>query len=258
MKFLQNSASIILNEITKDYKFAEWFKQWRIWICYKKVVCYGQKIAKDKYNQNNSIKFETGNIKSSLCDYSDAFILVIRGITVAANNDTDVAFENHAPFSTCKTEINDMFIDEANHIYIAMPMYNLIEYSHNYSDTSGSLRKFKRDEVTTNNANLSIDNSQSFKYKAALVKKTANADGGNSFVKNTKIVVPLKWDFWKIHFGLNWIEDCILSSDGNSAKFKITDAKLNVPIVTLSNKDNVNLTKQLSDGFKWSLYWNSY
>ena len=85
-----------------------------------------------------------------------------------------------------------MFIDEANHIYIAMPMYDLIEYSHNYSDTSGSLRKFKRDEVTINNVNLSIDNSQSFKYKAALVKKTANADGGNSFVKNTKIVVPLK------------------------------------------------------------------
>ena len=54
----------------------------------------------------------------------------------------------------------------------------------------------------------------------------------------------------KIHFELNWTEDCILSSDGNSAKFKITDAKLNVPIVTLSNKDNVNLTKQLSDGFK--------
>ena len=62
----------------------------------------------------------------------------------------------------------------------------------------------------------------------------------------------------KVHFELNWIEDCILSSDGDSAKFKITDAKLHVPIVTLSTTDNVNLTKQLSNGFKKSIYWNSY
>ena len=60
-------------------------------------------------------------------------------------------------------EINDVFVDKANHIYIAMPMYNLIEYSGNYSDTSGSLWQFKRDEVPTNNADLNIDNSKSFK-----------------------------------------------------------------------------------------------
>ena len=62
----------------------------------------------------------------------------------------------------------------------------------------------------------------------------------------------------KVYLELNWTEDCILSSAGNSAKFKITDAKLNVPIVTLSTKDSVNLTKQLSKGFKRSIYWNSY
>ena len=61
-----------------------------------------------------------------------------------------------------------MFIDEANHIYIEMPKYNLIEYSDNYSDTSGSLWKFKRDEVRNNNADLTIDHSQSLRYKAAL------------------------------------------------------------------------------------------
>ena len=89
-------------------------------------------------------------------------------------------------------------------------------------------------------------------------------------MKNTKIVVPLKYlsNFWislemllinsKIHLELNWIEDCILSSAGNSAKFKITDAKLHVHIVTLSTKDNVNLTKQLSNEFKRSVYQNSY
>ena len=86
---------------------------------------------KDKYNQNNSIKFETEKIKPSLCGYSDAFILVTADTTVTADNNTDVAFKNCAPFSTCKTDIN-VFIDGANHIYITMPMYNLIVYYDNY------------------------------------------------------------------------------------------------------------------------------
>ena len=62
----------------------------------------------------------------------------------------------------------------------------------------------------------------------------------------------------KIHLELNWIEDSILSSAGDSAKIKITDAKLHVPIDTLSTKDNINLAKQLSNGFKRSVYWNNY
>ena len=62
----------------------------------------------------------------------------------------------------------------------------------------------------------------------------------------------------KVHLELNWIEDCSLPSAGNSAKFEITDAKLHVPIVTLSIKDSVNLAKQSSEGFKKSIYWNSY
>ena len=62
----------------------------------------------------------------------------------------------------------------------------------------------------------------------------------------------------KVHLELNWIEDCILSSAGHSAKFEITDAKLHVPVVTLSTKDSVNQTKQLSKGFKRSVYWKNY
>ena len=62
----------------------------------------------------------------------------------------------------------------------------------------------------------------------------------------------------KIHLELNLVEDCILSSAEDSAKFKTTDAILHVPIVILSTKDNVNLTKQLTDGFNRSLYWNNY
>ena len=62
----------------------------------------------------------------------------------------------------------------------------------------------------------------------------------------------------KVSLELNWIGDCILPSARNSAKFVITDAKLHVPIVTLSTKDSANLTKQLNEGFKRSVYWNSY
>ena len=75
-----------------------------------------------------------------------------------------------------------------------MPMHNLIEYSDNYSHSSGSLWYFKRDEGPPNIADLTIDNSQSFKYKAALLGKTANAvNNTNSSVKDAKIVVPLKY-----------------------------------------------------------------
>ena len=88
--------------------------------------------------------------------------------------------------------LKTVLIDEANHICIAM--YNLIEYSNNYSDTSGSLWQFKRDEVPNNNDDLTFDNSQPFKYKAALLGKTADAVNNRiSSVKNTKIVVPLKY-----------------------------------------------------------------
>ena len=62
----------------------------------------------------------------------------------------------------------------------------------------------------------------------------------------------------KVHLELNWIEYCILSSAGNSANFEITDAKVHVPIVTLSTKDSVNLINQLSEGFRRSVYWNNY
>ena len=151
-----------------------------------------------------------------------------------------------------------------------MPMYNLIEYSDNYSDTSRSLWQFKRYEVPANNADLAIKNSDSFKYKAALIGKTANRNDGKGFIKDAKKVVPLKYlsNFWRslemplinceLFLELNWIEDCILSSAGNSAKFEITDTKLHVPIVTLSAKDSANLAKQLNEEFKRSVYWNSY
>ena len=152
-----------------------------------------------------------------------------------------------------------------------MPMYNLMEYSDNYSDTSGNLWQFKKNEVPAGNIDLSIINSQSFKYKAALLGKTANAvNNTNSSVKEAKIVVPLKYlsNFWrslemplincKVYLELSWIKDCILSNAKNTAKFAVTDTKLHVPIVTLSTKDSANLAKQLNEGFERFVYWNSH
>ena len=172
----------LLNDSSNDeFKFST--KMWYV---------IDSQTTKGKYKQGDTIMFKTENVKSSLCDYSDALILVTGNITVTANDDTDIAFKNCAPFCTCKTVINDVYIDEANHIHIVMTMYNLIEYSDNYSDTLGSLWQFKIDEVPANNADFTINNSQSFKHKAALVGKTANDNNGNSFVKDTKIVVPSK------------------------------------------------------------------
>ena len=87
----------------------------------KKWYVIDSQTTKGKYKQGDTIKFETESIKSSLCDYSDAFFLATGNITVATDNNADVAFKNCAPFSPCTTKINDVFVDEANHIYIAMP-----------------------------------------------------------------------------------------------------------------------------------------
>ena len=104
------------------------------------------------YSHHNPIKFLTNSIESSLCDYSDAYVLVTGNITVTrtiASNPvqrkqvlteaTQVIFKNCAPFEKCSTEIDVTLVNEVHFINIIMPMYNLIEYSGNYSDTSGSL-----------------------------------------------------------------------------------------------------------------------
>ena len=102
-----------------------------------KKSCIIDSESNDHYSQNDEIKFLTSSIESSLCDYSDAYILVTGNITATPNNAaTQVVFKNCAPFEKCRTEINETFVDEIDFINITMPMYNLIEYSdNNYSDT---------------------------------------------------------------------------------------------------------------------------
>ena len=118
----------------------------------------------------------------------------------------------------------------------------MIEYSDNYSDTSGSLWQFKRDEKNMSNwnpANASTANSTSFKYKSSLIGESIAVDG-NRVLKDVKIAVPLKYlsNFWKsleislinckTHLELNLTKDCVMSTITDTT-FKITNRKLNVP-----------------------------
>ena len=147
-------------------------------------------------------------------------------------------------------------------------MYNLLEYSDNYQDSTGSLYQFKRDEPPDDNANVA-NNISSLVYKSKLISGT---DDNN--VNNVKLVVPLKYVsnffrslemplvYCKIDLELKWHKDCMISSvdaaAGQVVSFAITNTKLYVPVVTLFTKDNTNLTKQLNEGFKRTIYWNQY
>ena len=148
-------------------------------------------------------------------------------------------------------------------------MYNLIEYSDNYSDTSGSLWNFKRDEIINNADVTNDDNAPSFKYKANLIGNT-ETDGTK---KGVKIAVPLKYlsNFWrsiemplincKVELSWGWIENCVLTTAAVDVDVNTTGSdhtKLYAPIVTLSAEDNVNLSQLLGKGFKRSIYWNKY
>ena len=132
--------------------------------------------------------------RSSLCDYSDAYILVSGTITITGAGADDAAkrldernkgviFKNCAPFTDCISEINNTQIDNAKYIDVVSPMYNLIEYSDNYSKTSGSLWQYYRDDPNDN-----ITQSESFKFKITIIGKTPAADD----IKHVEIAVSLK------------------------------------------------------------------
>ena len=211
-------------------------------------------------------------IKSNLCDYSDANILVTGDITVRNGNEkTKVPFKNCAPFTKWLTHINDEHVDNADNLEIVMSMYILIEYSGNYSDTLGNLCQFKRDKQGMDNINpidTNADNSSFLKYKTRFFKAPTAADNG--VFKNVEIAVPLKYlsNFLRssetplidcqIHLEFNWSKDCVMSSVVGATEFKITSTKWYVPIITLSSKGNSELVKLLEDGFNRPVYWNEY
>ena len=140
--------------------------------------------AEDRYKPSKQIRFKTSMLRSDLCDYSDAYIVVKENITLteAANrNLIDVrnrvlAFKNNAPFTSIYiSKINNVLIDNAKDLDVVMPMYNLFECSKNYSKTTGSLRNCYRDEpndfpAKNYNANP-VTNSKSFKYETSITRK---------------------------------------------------------------------------------------
>ena len=238
--------------------------------------------SRGAYNVNSQIKFKTTMLKSSLCDYSDAYILVKGTISVtstaaagaAANNIIKkVIFKNCAPFTNCISEINNTQRDNAKNIDIVMPMYNLIEYSDYYAKTTGSLWQYCKDiparndnnEVVVFTRNNLID---SFNFKVKFAGQT-----GNNGTKDVEIMVPLKYlsNFWRtlemplINYEVNliliWSSTCVLAAVGDAnqaATFAITNTKLYVPVVTLSTQENTKFLQQLKSGFKRVINWNKY
>ena len=210
--------------------------------------------SRGTYNVNSQIKCKTTMLKSSLCDYSDAYIFVKGTITItgagarqADERDKGVVFKNCAPFTNCISEINNTQVDNAKDIDIGMSMYNLIEYSDNYVKTTGSLWQYFRDEPDDN-----IEDSESFKSKIKITGKTPDVE----------IMVPLKYlsNFWRtlemplinceINLILTWSLTCVITNSNGAGTFAITDTKLYVPVVTLSTQENTKLLQQIKSGFK--------
>ena len=128
-------------------------------------------------NENKSIRFKTPMLRSDLCDYADAYILVNSTITVTSQGNVirdkknrPLISKNNAPFISLITKINNELIEDADDLDIVIPMYNLLEYSKNYKRTIGSLYNYYRDELSddadnNNFDNIKVVNSNAFKYK---------------------------------------------------------------------------------------------
>ena len=204
------------------------------------------------YNENKSVRSKTPMLRSDLCDYADAYILVNGTITVAGNQPRDrqnkpVILKNNAPFVSCITRINNELIEDADDLDIVMPMYNLLEYSKNYRKTIGSLFNYYIDELNddanlNNFANNNVVSSNSFQYKNNILGNMYNVDstivpaagGGrvanpnydanNSGKKNVELAIPLKYlgNFWRalnmplisceVSLELKWDKNCIITS----------------------------------------------
>ena len=200
------------------------------------------------YNENKSIRFKTPMLRSNLCDYSDAYILVKGTITVTApgvnknaNNIRDkrnrpLILKNNAPFASCITRLSDELIEDADDLDIVMSMYNLLEYSKNYRKTIGSLYNYYRDELSddaddNNFDNIKVVNSNTFKYKNKIIGNTYDVDAGaqgydvnKNGTQEVELAIPLKYlgNFWRalniplisceVSLELKWDKNCVITS----------------------------------------------
>ena len=205
-------------------------------------------------------------LRSDLCDYSDAYIVVKGTITVvrpnAAKRNKEAIFKNNAPFINCISKINGVKIDNAEDLDVVMPMYNLQQVVYG----------------------IIIEMNQVILFLLILnllnTGKTYNIGAGEGYDANkvgkneTEVVIPLKYlsNFWRIlniplvncevELTLTWSKICVLADMivdalANPAiivptelEFKITDTKLYLPVVSLSKKNGIKLLKQLKSGFK--------
>ena len=230
-------------------------------------------------------------LRSDLCGFSDAYIVVKGTITVTepinAKRNKARAFKNNSPFINCISTINGVKVDNAEDLDVVLLMYNLLEYSKNYRKTTGSFWNYYRDEPSNP---LSSD-SESFKYKTSITGNTYNVGAGeagydaNKVGKNeTEVVIPLKHlsNFWRslnipltnceveliLTWSKNWVlaEMTVRDAEGHNLaivaptglEFQITDTKLYVPVVTLSKENDIKLLEQLKSGFKRTIKWNKY
>ena len=136
----------IINLLNKDDPDSKHFatKKWYI-INDENNTNYGV----NKYtgaDNPDTIKCDNRVLKPNLCDYAEAYILVDGTIRAAdADANTRLALKNCEPFTKCNLEINDELVDTAENLDIAMPTFNLIEYSDHYQDSSATLYQYKRD-----------------------------------------------------------------------------------------------------------------
>ena len=209
------------------------------------------------------IKSKTTMLRSNLCDYADPCILVNGRITITGAGDDDatkpldernkdVIFKNCVPFTKCISTINNTDIDNAQDIGIVMPMYNLTEYGDSYSITSGSLWQYDKDDPNDN-----ITQSESFRFKTKTTGKTPAAVN----TKDVEIIVPLKYlsNFWRTlempliscesNLIFIWSPTCVISSATGKTKFKITETKLYVLVVTYQRKHNATITSTIKTRF---------
>ena len=159
---------------------------------YCKFVTRKWNSANDQSNVNydvgNEIIYNTEVLKSNLCDDNDAYILVRGDITNIGHQVTQVPFKNCTSFINCVTKIDGRAIDDAEHLDLVMPLYNLIEYCSNYFETTGSLWSYVKGEVTNFNADIAnTNNFKSFMYKPELLE-TTEADEVNGILKMQRLL----------------------------------------------------------------------
>ena len=213
-----------------------------------------------------------------MCDYSDAYILVI------GNDATRVAIKSCHPFTRSTFKLNNEQVDTADNLNLTMNLYNMLEYRDKYADTTGSLYQYKRPEPRDDNV-VNIGTAlSSFKYQSGLVQKqltTPNSENvlvntnrnfanAHRIWKNVKILVPLKYisNFFrnlklplintKLHTELNWTKYSVLCNQNQNSIFQITKCELYIPIVTLNTENNNKLSELLSQGFERNVLWNEY